>query len=183
LGSPCQDGIAGIRKSRIATAIAPNEKKLDTPPHGEREAEHEQQIADHRAGERPAHHLGEAVVDGDERNDQLRCVPERRVEEAADPRAGALGGVLGRLADQPGEGDERCRGQHELGGCAEVGRVVEHDRERAEKQTHEEDAADHGPGTLVRRRLVRSGEPSGLPVSTGGVKSCASRSALDTIQT
>jgi hypothetical protein len=60
---------------------------------------------------------------------------------------------------------------------------VEHDRERAQKQTHEEDAADHGPGTLVRRRLVRSGEPSGLPVLTGGVKSCASLSALDTIQT
>jgi hypothetical protein len=82
-------------------------------------------------------------VHGDQRDDQLRCVPEGRVEEAADPGAGALRGVLRGLPDQPGERDQRHRREHELRRRAEIRRVVEHDRERPHEQAEEEGAPDH----------------------------------------
>ena len=50
---------------------------------------------------------GKSVGDGEQRDDQLGRVAEARVQEAADPRAGVLGCVLGRLADQPRERDQR----------------------------------------------------------------------------
>jgi len=82
-------------------------------------------------------------VHRDERDDQLGRVPERRVEEASDARAGVLGGVLGGLPDEPCERDERHGGEHELGRRAEMGGVVEQDRERPQEQAEEEDAPDH----------------------------------------
>ena len=100
-------------------------------PGEEREAEHEQQVPDHRAGERPAHDLGQSFVHGDEGDDQLRCVPERRVQEASDPRARVLRGMLRRLPDQPRQRDQRCRGEDELDRLVEVGEVVEGDRQGA----------------------------------------------------
>ena len=60
-----------------------------------------------RAGERAAHDLRQPGVDREERDDQLGRVAEARVEEAADAGARVLGCVLGRLADQPRERDER----------------------------------------------------------------------------
>ena len=50
--------------------------------------------------------LGQAVGDREQRDDQLGRVAEARVQEAADAGAGVLGGVLGRLADQPRERDQ-----------------------------------------------------------------------------
>ena len=130
-------------------AIAPNERKLETRSRlslrarQEREPEDQQKVSDDGAGERSAHDLGEAVVDGDQGDDQLGRVPERRVQEAADARARVLRGVLGGLSDQPGKGDERRRREHELGRRAEVGRVVEDDRQRPEQQADEEGATNH----------------------------------------
>jgi len=121
-------------------------------PCNEREAEHEQEVPHHRAGERAAHDLGQALVHRDERDDQLGSVPERRVEKAADPRARALGGVLGRFADEPRQGDERKGREHELDRLVEVEGVMDDDRERPEQQAGEEGAADHGGGTLVSPR-------------------------------
>ena len=57
--------------------------------------------------------------------------------------SGALGCVLGGLSDQPGKRDERGRRKHELGGRAEIGGVVENDRERPEQQADEESATNH----------------------------------------
>jgi len=126
-------------------------------------------------------------VHGDQRDDQLRCVPERRVEEPADARPGVLCGVLGRLADQPREGDERDRGEHELGGLVEVGEVVQRDRERADEQAAEEDAADHERQPYPRSKACRHGSytvatRAGLPVSIRDVKSCATAAVVATIR-
>ena len=80
-------------------------------------------------------------VDGQERDDQLGRVAERRVEEAADPRPGVVGRVLRRLADQPRERDERERGEDEERDVAELREFVESDDERAERKQGEEDPA------------------------------------------
>ena len=53
--------------------------------------------------------FGQPVGDGEERDDQLGSVAEARVQEAADAAARVLGGVLGRLADQPRERHQRER--------------------------------------------------------------------------
>jgi hypothetical protein len=73
----------------------------------QREPEHEQDVPDDASREGAADNLGQAPVDREERNDQLRGVPECRVEEAADPGARVVRCVLRRLADQPREGNER----------------------------------------------------------------------------
>ena len=73
-------------------------------------------------------------MDGDQRDDELGRVPERRVEEAADAGAGVVRRVLRRLADEPREGDERERGERELGHLVDVRGVVEEDDERAERE-------------------------------------------------
>ena len=74
-------------------------------------------------------------VDREHRDDQLRRVAERRVQEAADARAGVVRGVLGRLADQPRERDERERGEDEQRDVAPVERVVGDERESARGRT------------------------------------------------
>ena len=69
-------------------------------------------------------------------------VPEGRVQEAADARPRVLGCVLGRLADQPRERDQRERGEHELERRIEVRDVVEQDRRAARARADAvEDAA------------------------------------------
>jgi len=56
--------------------------------------------------------------------------------------------VLRRLADQPGERDEREGREHEELDLAEA-RVVEHHDKRPESEQGEEDFADHRRGTLT----------------------------------
>ena len=122
-GSPSQPGIDGMRKSRTAMATSANdgEARLAVEPAGaaedEREAQHEQEVSDHAARQRAADDLRQALVDGDQRDDQLGRVPEGRVEEAADARAGVVRRVLGRLADQPRQRDERGGRKYEERRC------------------------------------------------------------------
>ena len=85
-----------------------------------------------------------------------------------------LGGVLGRLSDQPRERDERERREHELERLRRVHEVVERDRERREPEEREENSAYHG-----RRRLqTAAARPSGfervspLPENRLLVKTC-----------
>ena len=79
-----------------ANATSANEVRLDSrssrpvPPKSERKAQDEQQIPDDAAGERAAHDLGQSLVDGDQRDDQLGRVSERRVQEAADAGPGVV---------------------------------------------------------------------------------------------
>ena len=128
-----------MRKSSVAKATRPSERKLDCPvdlaaaAEEEREAEHEQQVPDHGAGERAADDLELHRVHREERDDQLRRVAEGRVEEAADAGPGVLGRVLGRLADQPGERDQRGRREDELERLRRVEDVVHEDDDRRER--------------------------------------------------
>ena len=57
-------------------------------PDDQREPEDQQQVADHAARQRSANDLDQAVVDREERDDQLGRVAEGGIEEAADPRPG-----------------------------------------------------------------------------------------------
>ena len=69
-------------------------------------------------------------MDGEERDDQLGCVAEARVEQAADARPRVRGRVLRRIPNQPGERNERDRGEQEQRDLAQVGHEVEEDRGR-----------------------------------------------------
>jgi hypothetical protein len=117
---------------------------LATAAEEEREPEHEQQVPDHGSGQRAADDLELHRVHCEERDDQLRRVPEGRVEEAADPRSRVLRCVLGRLADQPRERDQRRRREHELERLRRVEDVVHDDHDGGERDRGEEDATDHG---------------------------------------
>jgi hypothetical protein len=118
-------------------------------------------------------------VDGNERDDELRRVPEGGVEEAADARACVLGRVLRRLADQPGERDESHRREDELERLVQVERVVQQDDERREPEGREEDPANHGrvPYPPRARRPIASPGTAPLPETAANVKSCEHRSA------
>jgi hypothetical protein len=74
------------------------------------------------------------VVDGDERDDQLRSVAEGRVQEPTDAGAGAAGEMVGRLADQPGERDEGGAGKDEEGHVSDAAEMIEDDDDRPEEQ-------------------------------------------------
>ena len=68
------------------------------------------------------------------------------------PGPRVLGRVVGRLSDQPGEGNERRCRQYELRGRPEVGHVVERDHDGREGERREERFAQH------------RGKPTRLPV-------------------
>ena len=159
----------GARRVSIGVAVPARDRRNEEEDRGDREqaegeearvavessapardesgAEDEQEVADDATRERPADDLGQPLVHGDQRDDQLGRVPERRVEEAADAGPGVLRCVLGRLADQPRERDEGDRGEHELGRLREVGNVVEDDDEGREPERREEGSPDHGAET------------------------------------
>jgi hypothetical protein len=109
----------------------------------QREAEHEQDVPDDASREGAADNLVQAPVDREERDDQLRGVPECRVEEAADPGTRVVRRVLRRLADQPRERDEREGGEDEKLDVAEVEEQICGDRERREAQQGQEDLSRH----------------------------------------
>jgi hypothetical protein len=81
--------------------------------HEHRSAEHEQHVADDRTDDRCLHHLMQALLEREEGDDQLGCVPECHVQEAADARPGALGELLGRCAHERRRGDDADRGCRE----------------------------------------------------------------------
>ena len=78
------------------------------------------------------------------------------------PGPGVLGGVLRRLADEPGERDERERREHELDRLRRMHEVVQRDRERREREQREEDSPYH--------RLEKATDDSGtVPRIRGAV--------------
>ena len=122
------------RRDAVDLALRPDEQ---------REPEDEEEVADDAPRQRAAHDLEEPVVDREEGDDQLGRVPEGRVEEAADARARVLGGVLGRLADQPGERDERDRCEDEERDFVGIDREPDDDRERREAERCPEEPTRH----------------------------------------
>ena len=69
--------------------------------------EHQQDIADDRAGQRCLDHIDQASLQGNEPDDQFRRVAEGGVEQAADPRPEMLSQVLSGRAHQTGQGNDR----------------------------------------------------------------------------
>jgi len=112
------------------------------------DAEDEQDVRDHAAGERSADDLGQPVVDCEQCDDQLGRVAEACVEEAPDSGARVLCRILRRLADQPRERDERGAGEHEHHRVAHVREVAQRDRRGREGKQRPEDAACHGAASL-----------------------------------
>ena len=142
-------GIDGIRSRTTApntAASCQRSERASTAPVAagdHRRAEDEQDVRDDRAGERAADDVRQAVGDREQRDDQLGRVAEARVQEAADAGAGVLGGVLGRLADQPRERDERERGEDEQRRLVQVEHVTRDEHERREGEQCPEDPPRH----------------------------------------
>ena len=151
-GSPSQPGSTGSGRAASSTRDEPEREEarlavdLAAAAGEEREAEHEQQVPDHGSGQRAAHDLVQPLVDGDQRDDQLGRVAERGVEEAADPRAGVLGRVLGRLADQPRERDQRGAARTNSTVSSRCSSVVQQ-RRRAARSATELKRTRAGPWT------------------------------------
>jgi len=99
-----------------------------------REPEDEQKVADDRPDKRSPHDLGQAVGDGDDRNDQLRRVTERRVQETTDARTGVARQVVRRLPDQPREREQRYARKHEQRQLADRIEPIQNDHQRPEQQ-------------------------------------------------
>jgi hypothetical protein len=76
-------------------------------------AEHEQQVADDRTRDGRFHQVEQPGTQGDDRDDELCGVAERRVEQPPDSFAESLCELLGGSAHQGGERDDRRRGREE----------------------------------------------------------------------
>ena len=123
--------------------IDPAPVDLVLPAEREREPEHEQQVREDAAGERAADDVRQAVRNSETRDDQLRRVAEARVQEAADARAGVLGDVLGGLADQPRERDQRGSREDEQRHVAGVEGEVDEEGDRDERERCPEQLSRH----------------------------------------
>ena len=97
-----------------------------------RGAHHEQDVAEDRADQRGLDDLLEALVQGEEGDDDLGRVAEGDVEEAADARPRAHRELLGRLAHQRRGRDHAGRRAREDHGRLGV-RELERDRDRDER--------------------------------------------------
>jgi hypothetical protein len=80
------------------------------PPDGERESENENAVREDRADQRGLHELDQAVVEGEEGDEQLGQVAERRLNSARARRAEAAAELLSREPDGAGEPGDRERG-------------------------------------------------------------------------
>ena len=103
-------------------------------PEEQREPEHKQEVADDRADERGPDNVRQPIGDRDQRDDQLGRVAERGVEEAADAGARVLRRVVGRLADQPRERDQRGCREREDGQLSGGSEPVQRDDKRPERK-------------------------------------------------
>ena len=70
-----------------------------------------------------------------------------------------LGGLLGRFADQPGQWDERGRGEHEQRNVSGMEGEVDDERDRGERERRPEELPRH-PDTLTacRRQSSSTGD-------------------------
>ena len=93
---------------------------------------------------RAADDVRQILTDRDHGDDDLGRVSEARVEQAADAGAGVFTRVFGCLPDQPGEGDEGDRGEHEQDRLAGMGDEVDKDRDGRERKRGPEESSRHG---------------------------------------
>ena len=83
------------------------------PANHEGEAQHEERVGEDRADERRLDHHDEALAQGEEADEELRQVAERRLHDTGRgvPEAGAK--VVGRRTDEERERGEGHRGDRE----------------------------------------------------------------------
>ena len=100
-------------------------------PDHDHEAEHEQAVGEDRADDRRLGDHQLALLQGEDHDEQLRQVAERRLQHPGDGRAEALAELLGREGHDPGEAGERDGRQREARN-RRPGRVVGDARQRRE---------------------------------------------------
>ena len=79
----------------------------------QRGAEHEQQVADDRAGDRGVDDGDLVIEDQEGGDDDLADVADRGVQDSADPRSGRDAQLLGGVAEEVREREDRQRGDAE----------------------------------------------------------------------
>ncbi len=104
---------------------------------GEREPEHEQQVAHDRADQRGLDDGELAGGDEEDADDELGQVAHGRVEQAAALRTESHGQLLGRLANEPRQGNDgqsrRDEGEHLHAGDGRADRDRHEDEEPAQR--------------------------------------------------
>ena len=98
--------VGGRSTVELLRALAKSSQK-------EREAEHEQQIADDAACDRRLDQFDVTLVKGDNRNDELCGVSEGCVEEPTERWTRSLGKLLGPETNDTSERDQRGGGREE----------------------------------------------------------------------
>ena len=155
-----------------------------------RRAKDEQQVADDGARDGRLHHGEEPGLEGEEGDDQLGDVAERRVEDAAHLRAGDGAKALRGEAHDPGEAQDGHRGEHEHRRALHVGAKLERDRGDREGERHQEGdpargregaqdrhGAAGGGGVRHARHRTQRGRFRATPVNrprTGSAAECRS---------
>ena len=84
-----------------------------SPPEQKRRAQHEQRVGDNRAGNGRLHQHDLPGAQCGERDDQLRQVPERRIEQATDRVAGLGGHGFCGMTQQRRQRHDRENREHE----------------------------------------------------------------------
>ena len=97
-----RDARAGEARIELLRAVLQAAREL-------RGAEHEEQIADDRAGDRCLDEIDEPGAQREDRDDELREIPERRVDESTERGTGVRGELLGGGAQQARERNDRDR--------------------------------------------------------------------------
>ena len=155
------------------------------PPTSNDAAEHEQQVADDRSGDRGVDDRDLAVEDQEGGDDDLADVADRRVHDPADPRAGRDAQLLRGVAQEEGERQDRDRGDPERERRLGVEDAQSEGRDRA-------DRGDGEGGDQHRRMVLSAGSATGSASSArargaskiccGGPCSTITPSSMNTIR-
>jgi hypothetical protein len=114
------------------------------PPEQHGETEDHQHVANDRPGERGLHDRRFARTKGHEPDDELGRVAERRVEEPAHSRPSVVREVLGGLAHEASQRQDRETGDHEDGGRRGVGEPEPEGHRYEDEEGVEDPLAVHG---------------------------------------
>ena len=117
------------------------------PPSRKRQAKHEQAVAEDRADQRGLGQHDEAIAQGEDRDEQLGQVAQRRLEHARRPRAEVTAEVIRALADEPRDpGQRRGRDDEDdhVRRPGEAERAGQHDPGDREADHHQRRATEHG---------------------------------------
>ena len=120
----------------------------------ERQAQHQEAVGEDRADQRVADERVEALAQGEDRDQQLGQVAERRLDDAAGPGADVPAELVGGLADHPGqEGQRQGAGDEGRDGTdlQEVERARRDGRGQRRGEQEELAAARHAPQAAAAR--------------------------------